>query len=413
MHGEGDDIGLSQSSNSARHMTLGLCALLHAFTHAYMMVLCPLILRVQEDLGLASRSQAMSLLTIYSLVYCGGCLPAGALADRISRRTALAFGLLLNGLAFAAIFYCKTYGQMVAALTCGALGGSLYHPSATALLVSLYPNRPGRAIGIAGMGAALGYAFGPWFGGWRSQALGWRQPCLELGVAGIAVAIVFWAIAKNHPRAEDAPHHQEGGATALSMLLFFLAISLVFSLRDFGGAGVKPLCTVFFEHVHDFTEEQTGRYFGLMSLTALIANPLFGAWSDRRRIPVAVGLLVCAGLGAAAIPWADGPFMLVPLIALEFFLLASFPVVEAALAESVPDRMRGRIQGLFTTVSGLIGGTSPYAMGWITDALGRRVSDQAAYRVPFLVLGSCVAASSLGLLVLRAFRRRAATPNNG
>lgn len=388
-------------------MALLLCGVLHAFTHAYMVALVPLVLHVQKDFGLANVSEAMQLLTVYWMVYCLACLPAGVLADRVSRNAALAVGLALNGLSFVALSYCRAYWLALAAVACAGLAGGLYHPAANALLMGLYPRRPGRAIGLAGMGAALGFAFGPWFAGQRCVSAGWRQPCLELGLAGIVVAVVFPFLTRGPEASAQRQVESPRSARVGPVLWVFALISLMFSLREFGGSGIKPLATVFLQRVHGLTSARVGEYFGIMSLTALIANPLFGALSDGRwRLPVAAGVLVASGLAVSFVPWVSAAYVVVPLAVSEFFLLASFPVVETALAESVPDRLRGRVLGLFITVAGVIGASAPWAMGRVSDELAERASVQSAYAPTFGVLGTCVACSALGLLVLRHFRRR-------
>ena len=372
-----------------------------------MVLLLPLVLHVQKDFGLANVAEAMKLLTVYWMVYCLACLPAGVLADRVSRRAALAIGLALNGLSFVALYHCQAYWQALAVIAFAGLSGGLYHPAANALLVGLYPARPGRAIGLAGMGAALGFAFGGWFGGQRCESAGWRQPCLELGIAGVAVAAIFWFLTQD--TGPPAQEHVEspGSARTHSVLWVFAVISLMFSLREFGGSGIKPLATVFLQRVQGLTSARVGQYFGMMALTALIANPLFGALSDGpHRLLVAAGVLIASGLAVSFVPWVSAAYVVLPLAVSEFFLLASFPVVEAALAESVPDRLRGRVLGLFITVAGVIGAAAPWAMGRVSDQLGERVSEQSAYAPTFALLGTCVAGSALGLLVLRQFRRR-------
>lgn len=391
----------------ARRLTLTLCGVLHGFTHAYMVLMVPLVFQIQQDFGLSSLSRAMSLLAVLAMSYCLACLPAGVMADHMSRRTALAAGLFLNGLAFVALSQCRVFGLAVAVVAFAGVAGGLYHPAANALVVGLYPSRPGRAIGFVGMGAALGFAFGPWFGGWRGGQAGWRQPCLELGLAGMAVAVAFACLAKDPTDPARASRSRADSVPLAPVLGVFVLISLMFSLREFGGLGIKPLTTVFLQRVHAFTEAHTGRCFAYMSLTALIANPLFGALSDgRHRLRVAALVLVASGLSVCAVPWVPRAWVIAPLAGAEFFLLASFPVMEAALAESVPDRLRGRVLGLFITVGGVIGAAAPVVVGLLADGLGDQTTRQPAYRGAFALLGVCVALSSVGLLVLRAFRRR-------
>jgi len=65
-----------------------------------------------------------------------------------------------------------------------------------------------------------------------------------------------------------------------------------------------------------------------------------------------------------------------------FFFLSSYPMSEAALMEAVPDAVRGRVFGLFITVSGLIGNLSHWIVGVLVKGIGA-----AAYS-PTDILGS-------------------------
>ena len=110
------------------------------------------------------------------------------------------WGLAINGAAFVALGLAPSYAAALLCLVIAGLAGGAYHPPATALLTGLYPERQGRAIGLAGMGAGAGFFIGPFYGGLRGEVAGWRAPCLELGLAGLAVAILFALLPGMPPR---------------------------------------------------------------------------------------------------------------------------------------------------------------------------------------------------------------------
>ena len=86
-----------------RARTLWLTGVLHAFTHLYQAVLLPLYLLIQKDFQLASVGRVTLLVTVMLAACFGPSYPAGILADRLNRKKLLAFGLALNGTAFAAL----------------------------------------------------------------------------------------------------------------------------------------------------------------------------------------------------------------------------------------------------------------------------------------------------------------------
>src|SRR5437764_15197054 len=64
------------------HLTLALCTVLHAFTHAYGTMLVPLYLLMKSDLRLAGVNRASAVVTVYGLVNCLLSYGAGVFADR-------------------------------------------------------------------------------------------------------------------------------------------------------------------------------------------------------------------------------------------------------------------------------------------------------------------------------------------
>ena len=82
-----------------------------------------------------------------------------------------------------ALAFAPNYGWAVAALVIAGIGGSFYHPAATAMVARLYPVGTGRALGLIGIGASVGFFAGPIYSGWRATMLepllgaaAWRRP---------------------------------------------------------------------------------------------------------------------------------------------------------------------------------------------------------------------------------------------
>jgi MFS family permease len=188
------------------HLTLFLCTVLHAFTHAYGSMLVPLYLLMVTDLHLPGVNRASLLLTVYSFVYCATSFTAGVLTDRFNRKLLLGIGLLGNALAIALIGLTRNYELMLLWAILGGLSGTIFHPAAGALAAGHYPKSPGMAIGLLGIGSGIGFFVGPKYAGWRAQAAHWswpgmqiaqwQKPCVELGVAGMIVGLLFLLIAR-------------------------------------------------------------------------------------------------------------------------------------------------------------------------------------------------------------------------
>src|SRR5262249_48848675 len=127
---------LNQMTADANHRTrtLWLAGALHAFTHLYQVALLPLYFLIQKDLKLASVGQATLLVTVMAIAYFGPSYPMGMLADRVSRKKLLGLGLAINGLGFVGLALAPNYAMAMVWVIVAGVGGSFYHPSATALV---------------------------------------------------------------------------------------------------------------------------------------------------------------------------------------------------------------------------------------------------------------------------------------
>src|SRR5262245_53496116 len=128
-------------SSSANHKTrtLWLAGALHAFTHIYQVELLALYFLFQKDLHLASVGQATLLVTVMALAYFAPSYPIGILADRVSRKKLLGLGLAINGLGFIGLALASNYATALLWVIVAGVGGSFYHPAATALVAKLFP----------------------------------------------------------------------------------------------------------------------------------------------------------------------------------------------------------------------------------------------------------------------------------
>ena len=396
-------------SPSHRTRTLVLATVLHGFTHVYQVALLPLYFLIQQDLKLSGVGQATFLVTLLMMAYFLPSYPLGALADRVSRKKLLAIGLLINATGFVALAFAPNYGAALLCVTVAGFGGSFYHPAATAMVARLYPVGTGRALGIIGMGASVGFFVGPIYCGWRAATAGWRAPVLELGLLGIAGAIAFALLAREETAREAAAPNRHRLATlypSAALWFFFVGAALAFSLRDFAGSGMGSLSSLFLQKAHGMDLKSTGVALSAIFIGSLVSNPLFGGLSDRGRFGWGAILLFLAATIIAIFPHLPRAVLVPTFIVYGFFFMATFPVVEAALMESVPDEVRGRVFGFFITIGGLIGNLSHWLVGKWVHGLGPSANSTSAFFRAYIVLACMVLLATVGLACLKAIRRR-------
>jgi len=173
--------------------------------------------------------------------------------------------------------------------------------------------------------------------------------------------------------------------------MFFLASCMLFSLRDLSGAAMGSLGSLFLQRAHGMNPKTTGFIISGIYLASAVSNPLFGRLSDKGRSRWTAFLLTGALAVVAAFPHVPRAWMFPALMLYGFFFLATYPVVEAALMESVPDAVRGRVYGIYLTVGGLVGNIAPWIMGLEVHAMGDKAGSPQSYYPVYLILAGLVA----------------------
>lgn len=405
------------SNTDHRSRTLFLGAILHAFTHVYQVALLPLYFLIRDDLELTGVGQSTSLVTVMMIAYFVPSYFAGILADKFSKKHLLAIGLAINGLGFIGLAESGNYHMALVSVVIAGLGGSLFHPAATSLIARLYPTGTGRALGLLGIGAAVGFLIGPIYAGWRANMLepmigpsAWRKPVFELGLAGLIMSAIFHRYA-----AEDkvAAHADDSSKPVVPMFptralwVLFLCAAFFFSLRDFTGFGMGSLGSLFLQKAHGFDTKLTGSTLSVIFLAASISTPMFGGLSDRGRIRWTLLVLGVAAVLVFVFPHFPAEWAFAPYFVYGFFFMGSYPMVEAALMEAVPDDVRGRVFGVFITIGGGLGSLAPWILGeWVKNLGEPAVGNPSAFYPIYGALTATLLVSLLGLPFLHAIRKR-------
>ncbi len=380
-------------------ITLFLSTLLHAFTHAYGAMLVPLYLLMRDDLHLPGVKQAAALVTVYGAAYMILSYPAGVMADRVSRKWMLGVALVLNALFITLMGFTHQYEILIVLAVLAGISGTIFHPAANSLVPEHFPKSPGMAIGLLGMGSGLGFFAGPQYAGWRAEAAhwhllnvsNWQRPCVELGLAGLGVGLLFLLLAREarpsfHGVASEEVHPPLG--QFLRWRIIFIAS--VLGWRDFAGTASISLASIYLQKTMKLDARETGLIVGAMMLTGVIANPL-AVWLSpgRRRLRGLTLVLILAGIAIATVPaYGSQRGLFAALCVFQALQLGSYAISDAAILERVPANVRGRVVGLFLTVAGSIAALSPWLMGFWTDAMGPRGFERMPYFWPFATLGA-------------------------
>jgi len=290
------------------HLTLVLSAVLHAFTHAYASMLVPLYLVMVKDLKLDGVRSASLIVTLYGAVYCLGSYTAGALSDRFDRKVLLSVGLLGNAASMVAIGLCRNYPVLVVLGIAAGAFGTLFHPAANALAMAHYPKWPATALGLLGAGSGVGFFIGPQYAGWRTHTAAWhwasvaqwQKPCVELGVLGLIMGVVFLFFGTE---ADDAATRHVPPRIDRAQRARVIQSALILMFRDFCGAAIFSLAAIYLQRAFHVGVQRTGLMVGLMVLPSVLFNPVFVyLTSGRRRMWGLSTILILAAMVSAVTP---------------------------------------------------------------------------------------------------------------
>lgn len=132
----------------------------------------------------------------YTLVFAALLLPAGALSDRIGRRSMFLTGVALFTVASAGCGAAPGVGTLIACRAVQGLGGAMVMSTALALIAGAYEGpRRQSAIGMFSAAGGVAAALGPLVGGAVVEGLDWRWifyvnlPVGALIIAGAALRV--------------------------------------------------------------------------------------------------------------------------------------------------------------------------------------------------------------------------------
>jgi MFS family permease len=393
-----------------------LVGIIHGMVHTLSLFLSPVNAEVARYFHLESITGVTAFKTSYLLVYAASNLVFGALTNRISVRFTLGIGIILNGAAVIAFRFATPDGIVFMHFLwiLGAAGGGVYHPVANVFITRLYPQRKGWALGVTGMGASIGYAFGPFLTGFLSSIflLNWQEIALVFGglalVCGLA-AILWIRDIRENPLANSSPLpvnavDEEAGkkvfwGLSYGLWGFMIFITLIAGIRDISMWTILDISDFYMTGIRS---EPMGTAWILffMYLPAIFIQPFLGSLSDRigRRV---LAVIVLFGYGVAIICTAFVPtgFLIIPYIFMGLTQSPSTPLLEAFVADYTTPRKRGLIFGVYVTAITGLGSLGPLFGGIFLDAFGKTAG---SFRSLFVILGTLVALGG-GAMIFSGF----------
>ena len=239
---------------------------------------------IREELGL-SISQMGYLLSAFLWSYAFSQLPTGAMVDKLGPRRLLTVGLSLWSLAQLLGGLVNSFNQFFAARLLLGVGEAPQFPTGARVVRDWFnPRDRGLATGIFNCASTLGTAIALPLLTFLMLTFGWRATFVIMGVAGLLVALVWFALYRDPKNvaltAEETAYRTEGDPPGQRTEVTLREWKLLFRFRTTWGMILG--------------------YFGCIYLTWIYAAWLPGYLEIERHMSVkATGI-------AAAVPFACG-----------------------------------------------------------------------------------------------------------
>jgi len=303
----------------------------------------------------------------FMLVYIIVSIPASWVIDTYGFRVAVGLGALLTGGfgllrgVLAANFTLVFISQIGI-----AIGQPFIVNAVTKVAARWFPiGERATATGIGSLGMYLGIVLGLALTPALAAQFGLAHMLVAYGAVCMVVALVFLAVAREHPPTpssalgDDARSLVLDGLRQMLRKRDFLLLMLIF----FIGLGIFNAVTTWIEEIlrpRGFTAGQAGFSGALMIVAGIIGAAILPALSDRyrRRVPF-IGMCLAGGtLGLVGIAYAATyPLLLASALVLGFFLLSSGPIgfqYGAEIAYPAPEGTSNGVVMMMGQISGII-----------------------------------------------------------
>lgn len=352
---------------------------------------------IREELGL-SFSQMGYLLSAFLWSYAFSQLPTGAMVDKLGPRRLLTLGLSLWSLAQFLGGLVQSFAQFIVARLLLGVGEAPQFPTAARVVRDWFNTRDrGLATGILNCASTLGNAIAVPLLTFMMLAVGWRITFVIMGVAGLAVAAVWFALYRD-PRQvaltpEETAYRTEGDPPGQRTEVTFREWQLLFRFRTtcgmiLGFFGCVYLTWIYSAWLPGYLEierhmsvKETGIAAAIPFACGVVGGVLGGYLADvlvrrgvspvgSRKYPAAAALLGTSACTLAA-AYVSSNILAVAFISASLFLLYVTGTCAWALSSVAARTNCTASIGAMQNFGGYLGGTlAPTVTGLIVQSTG-------------------------------------------
>jgi sugar phosphate permease len=350
---------------------------------------------IRQDLHLSIADMGL-LLSAFLWAYAFAQLPTGAMVDRLGPRRLLALGLTLWSAAQFLGGLVNSFGQFFGARVLLGVGEAPQFPTGARVARDWFNVRDrGLATGIFNCASTLGTAIAVPLLTWLMLSFGWRWMFMIMGLAGLVVAAVWFAIYRDPPSvaltAEEQRYRTEGENPNQRQTVTFREWRQLFRFRTtwgmilgyFGTIYVTWIYTAwlpaYFEIERHMSIKSTGIAASIPFVCGVVGG-VAGGWFadvllkrgmsavDSRRYPMAgalIGTAICTAIAAVV----ESNALAVIFISASLFLVyVTSTCAWATASVAAPTNCTASL-GAMQNFGGYLGGAlAPTVTGFVVQA---------------------------------------------
>ena len=338
-----------------------------------------------------SDTQVGLLGSVFIWLYAIVGVPLGRVADRRSRKTLLACGIVVWSALTAIAAIASSYALLLASRLGFAVGEAVVAPSATSWIGDLFPaQKRSRPLALFMLGVPVGGAMTYFFSGPIAQAFGWR---VAMVIAAAPAVLLVPLLLRLREPLRGAAENQRGGSPAQGSIKAMLRIPTLWwiiasgATLNFNMYALGQFMPAFLSRIHHVSLAASGIGTGISYAIGGIAGSLFaGRLGDRaiHRRPNA-RLLWAAVFSIAGAPFAyfgilagDIGASVALLTVFYGSLCGYYGLVYAAIQDIVPPRMRASAMAIYFMAMYLCGASfGPILTGRVSDVMAQHAAAAA------------------------------------
>ena len=359
---------------------IGLIGSVHLVSHFYHLVLPPLFIFIQPELGVSYTELGIAM-TLYFIATAIVQVPIGLMVDRIGARAVLIGGLMLMGFSLVLAGMVPNYNVLLVSFFIAGMGNAVFHPAAFSILSNnVRESHQGRAFAFHTFGGSIGYAAAPVVMVPLGSIFGWEFSLTLAGLLGVLMGFLIFicgSVFQNRMAQEDdktgvSKHSPEKADWRIMLTRPMILFFCFYVLTSAAGTGLTAFSIPALPIVYNNISPEIAGAILTCFLVAAIFGSLPGGWlADWVRMEYIV-VVVCFAVMSLCVLLMGSGYLTLWLV----FLMASIAGLMRGLynasrdilvRRASPSRSVGTAFGFVTLGYTLGQGGTPVLYGWLMD----------------------------------------------